>query len=956
MRKFILVATLLMSTTSLLVGQTELPWTQLSLSTCQVDAYRKANPEIDGRGIVIAVLDTGVDMGVAGLQKTPAGEIKVIDAQDFSGQGDVEIARAVWNETKDKIVRYGDKGAPELYTPPPAEQRPAGTTVWFGLIKEKSYANSAVPDVNDNGKKDDVFGVCVVSKDDGTDDDAVCYVDTNANRDFSDEKPLRNYKLNQDTFTFAREKTEKQIVPLTIALNIFIKKHKVVLHHDDGGHGTHVAGIAAGYRILDQDGFNGVAPGAKIISMKLGENRLAGGSTTSGSMKSAFEYAAKYAREHNVTVVCNLSFGIGSVKEGLHEIDEFLDKLLRENPGLIVCTSAGNEGPGLSTIGTPAGANAAISVAALLAADTARDMMGVQIQQAQVTTFSSRGGELDKPDIATPGWNTSTVPKWNREGDFWSGTSMASPYGAGLCALLANQVRVKQGIAPRADWIKTALKNTAETLAGFNALDYGAGKPNLVKAGQKLDALVAKYGKDPLYGFTISTSSPMTSDGTGPAAYWRATYFPSDRPQAFTVKPVFVPLTDEAALTGFSRRLTLRSSAEWCQLQQDQIYFRDVQSATVNVKYDAAKLTEPGLHLAVVEGLDGDEVVLRLFNSIIVPYQAKPADDYRIKLENQTVRGIQAKRYFVYVPAGASVMHLTLKAVEDKPSTARVIYVFRPDGLSMARGQLRLDTKNDIREATHSICKELEPGVWELPITCARADEESTFDLEVRFEGVHASPETIKDVAASPGEAPSGKLSLLNLFERPVIVDLSGQIEGYRKAETKKVKADDEQKKITLSFTSDVRAARIHIEVSEDDYAKFTDSAVSVYNSGGEAIAQGGLDGTELTMTVDNPEPEAESASCSLELRPAFTHPNSDESAEFKVKIDYLSKTPIDVAVKRGEGTQVMLCPGVPCKLSWSADAKLPELPEGTSAVGYIRATERGAKSPTVQVEICGGE
>lgn len=952
MQRLILSAVLFLSATQALVGQAELPWTQLSLSTCQVDAHRKANPDIDGRGIVIAVLDTGVDMGVAGLQKTPAGEVKVIDAQDFSGQGDVEIERAIWNDAKDKIVRYADKGAPELYTPPPADQRPAGTTVWFGLIKEKAYANSSVPDVNDNGKRDDVFGVCVISQDDGTDDDAVCYVDTNANRDFSDEKPLGNYKLNQDTFTFAREKREKQIVPLTIALNIFIKKHKVVLHHDDGGHGTHVAGIAAGYRILDQEGFNGVAPAAKIISMKIGENRLAGGSTTTGSMKSAFEYAANFAREHNVTVVCNLSFGIGSVKEGNHEIDEFVDKLLRENPGLIICTSAGNEGPGLSTIGTPAGANAAISVAALLAADTARDMMGVQVQQAQVTTFSSRGGELDKPDIATPGWNTSTVPKWNRRGDFWSGTSMASPYGAGLCALLANQTRAKHSIAPRADWIKAALKNTAEAIAGFNALDYGAGKPNLVKAGQKLDALVAKYAKDPLYGFEVSTNSPMTSEGSGPAAYWRATYFPSDRPQTFTVKPVFVPQADAAALTGFSRRLTLRSTADWCRLQQDQIYFRDVQSATVSVKYDAAKLTEPGLHVAIVEGLDGDDVVLRLFNSVIIPHQANPADDYRLKLENQTVQGIQAKRYFVYVPAGASVMHVAMKAVEGKPSTARVNYIFRPDGLSMARGQLRLDTKNDIREAAHSISRELEPGVWELPVTSARADEESTFDLEVRFEGIHASPEAITDLAASPGEAPSGTVSLLNLFERPVFVDLSGMIEGYRKTETKTLKADDDKKKIALEFTSEVRAVRIHIEVSDDDYAKFTDSAVSVLDSAGQAIAQSGLDGTTLTMSVDNPDPDAESASCSLELRPAFTHPNSDESAEFKLKIDYLYKTPIDVEVKRGEDAQVALYPGVPCKLSWSAQTRLPETPEGGSPVGYIRATERGAKSPSVEIEI----
>ena len=808
------------------------------------------------------------------------------------------------------------------------------------------------PDLNDNGRKDDIFGLCVISRDDGTDDDAICYVDTNGNRDFSDEKPLQNYKLKYDTFSFAREKKEKQITPLTIALNIFTKKNKVVLHHDDGGHGTHVAGIAAGYRILDQDGFNGVAPGAKVISMKLGENSLAGGATTTNSMKSAFEYAARFAREHNVTVVCNLSFGIVSIKEGAHEIDEFVDKLLKANPGLIICTSAGNEGPGLSSVGTPAGANAAITVAAMLAADTARDIMGIQIPNAVVAPFSSRGGELDKPDIATPGWNTSTVPHWNRAGDFWSGTSMASPYATGLCAVLANQVRVKQNLAPRADWIKAALMNTAEPLPGFSTLDYGAGKPNLVKAGQKLEAIIAKHRNDPLYTFKVKTNSPMAPEGSGRTAYWRSTWFPNDRPQGFTITPVFAPQTDANVITAFSRRLTLRSSAEWCKPQQEQIYFRDVQAANVNVVYDAAKLTEPGLYTATIEGLDGDEVALRLVNTIMVPYQARLENDYQVKIENQTVQGYAAKHYFVAVPTGASAMNITIRAVEGKASTARVNYIYRPNGLQMARGLLRLDTKNDIREGSYTVNKELEPGIWELPVTSQRADEESAFSLEIRFEGVDAAPETVTDLSAKPGAMPSGDATLLNLFNRPITVDLTGKIEGYRKSDKKKLKPDDDRKKIPLDFTSEIRAARIRVEISEDDYTRFTDIPLSVYDSSGKAISQSNLEGTETVFTVENPEPESETASASLEIRPAFTLPNSEETVEFKVKIDYLYKEPIDIEVKRGEDAQTTLYPAIPTELSWSLKKMPPETPDGTCTVGYIRASDKTTKQMVAEIEI----
>ncbi len=928
------------------LGQSRPGWTQLSLSTCRVDAFRAANPDSDGRGVVIAILDTGVDPSIPGLTHAPDGGVKVIDLQDFTGDGDVELERIRLDPQTGKLSRPGDDGEPIEYTPPELPTAPAGEERrwWFGEFNEHKFVNADQADLNGNGKTDDKFPVLVTALEGDGDDQAVCYVDTNVDRSFADEKPLQNYKLKFDTFTFHRDEPETQIPPMTFAANIFLRQAKVVFHFDNGAHGTHVAGIAAGYRIDDQDNFHGVAPGAKVIGLKIGMGALGSPSVTE-SMKKAIEYAARFAREKGVPVVCNLSFGVESEIEGDSDVDKLFDKVLRENPYLVFCTSAGNSGPGLSTVGTPAAATEAICVGALMAADTGRDVSGFTMEAPVVTPFSSRGGELDKPDVAVPGWSTSTVPRWVRGGDFWSGTSMASPYVAGLCAsLISHAMRLDAQAKVRACDVRRALCLSAQSLPGATVLDAGYGVPDLPKAAELLPKILKAAKDDPIVSYDISTPSPHGHKGKARAAYWRSTYYPQDERQTFTISPVFAPMTDASVRASFTRKFELRAQTPWCRVPQETIYLHAEQSTRAFVEYDPAQLTGPGLHVGVVEAVADGQVAFRLINTIIVPYRFTAEEDFTKAFKGQTVKGWTPDRYFVAVPPGASAMHLVLSAPEGQTSKAGVSKIFDPGGASFPGGG-RLDTANGRREVEWTTAEDLTPGVWEIAVLADRPDKQWPYDLKVQFFGLHANPRKITKGSASK---PAGDVVVTNLFEKPVAATADGQIEGFRLQKDDKFKGLKDE--LTYAITVDERCDRIrlHLEMTPEDYATTTDIAVLVKDSDGQAVYKSAFEGRthEATFSTGGKN------TLELAITAGFAVADDKRETPITVQIDQLLASAVGVKVAQDGEASLTFAPSVPIKLQYSANEKLKDIPSSQRPVGFLRFRERSSNDTLLRVPI----
>lgn len=194
--------------------------------------------------------------------------------------------------------------------------------------------------------------------------------------------------------------------------------------YDDNGHGTHVAGIAAGRGIANPL-YMGVAPGAALVGLKVLDSA---GSGSLSTVASALDWCVQHRQQDHIRVI-NLSLGSPGPSDGLDVVSEAVNAATAA--GMVVVVAAGNDGPDPRTIGAPGAATGAVTVGAM--ADPGKGGF-------YLAPFSGRGPTSDgriKPDLVGPGANI-VAPKAGTRDQYvsYSGTSMAAPFVAGVAALL----------------------------------------------------------------------------------------------------------------------------------------------------------------------------------------------------------------------------------------------------------------------------------------------------------------------------------------------------------------------------------------------------------------------------------------------------------------------------------------------------------------------------------------
>ena len=139
------------------------------------------------------------------------------------------------------------------------------------------------------------------------------------------------------------EYTQEQI-NAALSEPVKARQEQIVPSRDISGHGTSVAGVAAGNGRGSVGGiYMGVAPQSELLIVKLGNPRREGFPRTTELMQGV-DYVLRKALEYRMPVAINISFGntYGS-HEGTSLLERYLDDMSNYWKS-VICVGSGNEG------------------------------------------------------------------------------------------------------------------------------------------------------------------------------------------------------------------------------------------------------------------------------------------------------------------------------------------------------------------------------------------------------------------------------------------------------------------------------------------------------------------------------------------------------------------------------------------------------------------------------------
>jgi serine protease AprX len=263
------------------------------------------------------------------------------------------------------------------------------------------------------------------------------------------------------------------------------------LRYLDGyGHGTHMAGIiagrdtaaVAGAYVSDTTNFLGIAPDARLVSVKVGDQT---GATDVSQVIAGIDWVVQHKHDNGLNIrLINLSFGTDSRQSYSNDPLAFAAEQAWK-AGITVVVSAGNDGQAATGLADPAYDPTLLAIGAV---DTNNSLLR---SAHTVAAFSDYGSASRGPDVVTPGVHIASlrVPGSYIDhqyglagvvGDRFlrgSGTSQAAAVTTGAAALL-----LQENPDATPDQLKKLLTSSAQQLANATVASQGSGEISLKAA------------------------------------------------------------------------------------------------------------------------------------------------------------------------------------------------------------------------------------------------------------------------------------------------------------------------------------------------------------------------------------------------------------------------------------------------------------------------------------------
>lgn len=408
----------------------------------------KTNPEADGRGVIVGVIDDGISPHQIGFQRTTTGARKFLaktSQSTFSVYPLVDAEDGFTVEVKEGMT-FGGKLD----------------------LNQDGTINNWKAKVSLDGSR-----VCL---------------DLNADDKFDDSECKGTFAKTGDYYLLPKKPTLAVMTEVDL-----VKKTLRVLQpeKDDDSHGEGVASVMAAHNSMGGANLDGVAPGAQIVDYDLSEltNKPVENEYTLGTFLLAIDWLGSQGAE-----VANVSYSLFFTNTATQA---FMSKALAqiiEKHNIVISFSAGNNGPGLGSLNRRLMYPSSTLVAgAYVPKELDERVWGTTglPEEGRVVYYSSRGPGAGGagPTLISP-LSSLTHSSPNLGYRAFNGTSSASPALAGAATVLVSAIK-QAGLKMNAATVVAALRLSGKQIANEPFVAQGYGLPQIPKALEIYKSLIA---------------------------------------------------------------------------------------------------------------------------------------------------------------------------------------------------------------------------------------------------------------------------------------------------------------------------------------------------------------------------------------------------------------------------------------------------------------------------------